>query len=179
MKKPVTKFKAQVPEYAGGGFFGKDGLGSTPGIGMAAGASGKLLNQISPNIMDPNLMDKQYETDFAKASQPGKIAGGIADAAISSGNPYAMVAGLGVKGVMAVGRAAGIGQGKFEKAESNAEKRKFNRDVDAVTTAGARNINSLEEYSSPAYGRRGLKLRKGPALRMGMGNYNTKFGKSC
>jgi len=117
--------------------------------------------------------------NIAKAQQPGKIANSLSDAAIASGNPYAMVAGLGVKGGMALGRALDIGQGGVEKATAKAEQKKFQNDANDTAVAGAKNINSIPQYQSPLYGRRGLQLRKGPGLRMGGMSFKSKFMKSC
>lgn len=171
MKRAASKFKKQ---YAKGGLFSPEGWMGTKGAQNSIIGAGSLIGGRAPEVdANSSLMDEQYMNDLKGVGNTRNTVSGIGDVAMATGNPFAMAGGLVLKGVSGL-----IGQGAEKEAKAGAERRKFNRDLEATNTQGAKNLNSLPKYEAPQYGRRGLKLRTSPptGLKATM-RFKTKFGK--
>lgn len=204
MKRPASKFAKTAPSYGNGGFFGffdksDDGapekkfadtkfgqyLSSPSGKSMVGGLgmAGAMFG--SQQVSSPTgVNDEQYEKDMQKANATQNTLGAVGR--IASNLPG--VGGLVGAGISLLAKPLGDlfgGTAARNQAMKDAQTRKFQRDLDASTIAGARNINALPAYKAPPYGRRGLRIRMSPpgmmTMRMrnrGIG-FNTKFSKPC
>lgn len=172
----------KIKRFDEGGLF-SPAFSSTKAAGnmrLAGGLAGAAGTALKRNYNDPSLVqgaDEQYAKDTKNFGQTNNVINGVSDGLLATGNPFLMAAG-------GVGKLVG-GLFDFDKAarkraQQALEKRNYDKSLDASNVAGNKNINSLPEYKAPAYGRRGLKLRKGPSMHMPGGmrmSFTSKFGK--
>ncbi len=166
MKKVKTKFTGQPPKFGDGGFMKFLESDSAKRLaGGMADAGGMFGSFNKPPLAEGDLVDDQYTSDISKANRSEKVSGGIG--AVSK--VASMIPGIGGLAAGAVGLfAKPLGKlfgGKHDSeimnnALSSANSRKFSRDLDNTSTAGARNRNALPEYKAVPYGKSGMKLSK-------------------
>lgn len=183
MKRAKSRFAAR--KFEEGGLFGPDFLKkgfskvSSP-LGMASGAVNSLIGGLGPKppAMD-DLHDEEYQRQFAKSQETSNTIGGIGSAIASIPTPLTMVAGTVINGISKL-----FGGGDdIRKAEEDARRRKWSRDIAITDAQGARNINSMPRFTAPQYGgpthaRRGLKLGRPSGLKSGL-RFKTKFSSPC
>jgi hypothetical protein len=191
MKANPTKFAKlpKLPKLQAGGFmsslekFGNSAAGQKA-IGVGTGLFNGLVSS-GPAIAQPagnfgqsevtagNLMDYSgnaaQKTADKKNAREGAFGAvqGIGDMGLQSGFAPAMIAGVALKGLGALGKALGIGNGAVEEAE---RKQKLMQETSAqasIARQGAVNKNSIQTFKAPAYGRRGMKFK------------TSKFAKPC
>ncbi len=168
MKRSKSKFNKPVNrgvrlyEEGGGLFKSTNGLSPYAAIGSGIGTT---LDAIAPKqrVNQAFMEDEGYAKVINKQAKVQDTFKTIENAAISSGNPWAMAGGLAVKGVRMGLTALGVGEGKEERARFDAAKRFGTKQSSAYELAGAQ--NALPRFQAPAYGKRGMKFK-------------TKFGKS-
>ena len=169
MKRAKSMFKVKMKE---GGFLSGSPSGAmTSAIGMGSSLLGNLFTPKEKPLDD--VHDEYYHNQVDKANSTGNTISSFSDAAIASGNPYAMAAGAIGKGIAPLFGAEGR-----DKAEQDAKLRSFNRNLSVTDSNGAKNINTLPKFTAPAYGRQGLKLGMPNSLKMKRGSlkFKTKFG---
>lgn len=125
------------------------------------------------------------EKELGKALKVKNISNSIADAAMQTGNPYAMVGGLAVKGFNAVDTAArnengifksnigkiasralspwnaiGSSQNKLREQYDQGQAQQLDQKLSQSRFAGNIVKNNLPNYTAPKYGGNGLKFNK-------------------
>jgi hypothetical protein len=143
---------------------------ASPGLAIAPPVAGNLgQSEVSAaNTIDLTGAANQNVTN-AKNSRNATFGAidSLGDAGIISGFAPAIVGGLVVKGLSALGKALGIGKGSEEEAERKKRIMETTSAQASVAKQGAVNRNSIQTFKAPAYGRRGMKLR------------TSKFSKPC
>lgn len=145
---------------------------------MVSGAVNGLIGGIGPRppAMD-ELHDAEYQRQFANSQKTSNTIGAVGSTIASIPTPVTMIAGT------AINLASKLfgGGSDIQKAQKDAEIRKWNRDIAINDSQGARNINSAPKFTAPKYGgpvtaRRGLKLGRPSGLKMHGMKFKTKFG---
>lgn len=160
--KGLTGALSAAPGLLGGG-----GISGASAIAQPAGNLGQS-EVAAGNVVDLTG-DSAKKAAQANASREGAfgVVQGIGDMAIQSGFAPAMIGGAVLKGVGALGKALGIGQGAVDEAERKKKLMEQTSAQASVARQGAVNRNSIQTFKAPAYGKRGMKLR------------TSKFSKPC
>lgn len=161
---------------------------SAGGMEAIAGGASSIIDALTPQEKVNQEFMSRNQNVMNQINTTDKLTSGVSNAALSSGNPYAMAAGLLMKGGSALTKSAtdefGVGKKGFgntlkrhagamlnpielvsllNQDERKESKERFVNTEVATKTSQNQELgntisNSLPRYQAPSYGRQGLKL---------------------